>query len=90
MFGSAGIGPPFPGAYRQGCISRVEPPVQNLHPQKSFYNALRGGVDFNPLITPLTLLIMSKKNDRKETFRQKITYSNLKDFIIFFRKTRFM
>jgi len=40
-------------------VGELNPPVQSLDPQKTFYNVLRGSILIPP-ITPLTLLIMSK------------------------------
>jgi len=78
--------PPFPGTTAgdefEGEVGGLNPLYKVLAPQKTFYSVL-WGVDFNLLITPLTLLmqIMSKRTIDRDFSPE--SHSNLKDFKIF-------
>ena len=79
------FGSPIPrglplGPYFRGYFGGWTTCTKSWPPENYFIMCCERRVNFNPLITPLTLWIMSKRNTN--IFRRKVTYSNLKDFKI--------
>ena len=48
----------------EGEVGGLNPPIQSLDPQKTFYNVLRGGVDFNPPNNPIEIINAKRTTDR--------------------------